>query len=106
MIGTWSCSLGFRQPIVVDTDGVVIVGHTRLLAAKQLGWRELPLHIAVSVVLLFRTHALRLLRREQTLQLQRPTASSLCITIAAQALDLEHRRFQRRLPYEPNLDSF
>ena len=37
---------GFRQPIVVDTAGVVIVGHTRLLAAKQLGWREVPVHVA------------------------------------------------------------
>ena len=37
---------GFRQPIVVDAAGVVIVGHTRLLAAKQLGWREVPVHVA------------------------------------------------------------
>ncbi len=28
---------GWRQPIVVDSDGVVIVGHTRLLAAQSLG---------------------------------------------------------------------
>ena len=28
---------GFRQPIVVDEEHVVIAGHTRLLAAKQLG---------------------------------------------------------------------
>ena len=28
---------GFRQPIVVDEEGVVIAGHTRLLAAKRLG---------------------------------------------------------------------
>jgi len=27
---------GFRQPIVIDTDGVVIVGHTRLQAAQKL----------------------------------------------------------------------
>ena len=37
---------GFRQPIVVDAAGVIIVGHTRLLAAKQLGWREVPVHVA------------------------------------------------------------
>ena len=30
---------GFRQPIVVDEKMVVIVGHTRLEAAKQLGLR-------------------------------------------------------------------
>jgi ParB-like chromosome segregation protein Spo0J len=28
---------GFQQAIVVDAGGVVIAGHTRLLAAKQLG---------------------------------------------------------------------
>jgi DNA modification methylase len=37
---------GFRQPIVVDKEGVIIVGHTRLLAAKQLGLREVPVHVA------------------------------------------------------------
>ena len=29
---------GFRQPIVVDGNGVVVVGHTRLLAAHRLGY--------------------------------------------------------------------
>jgi len=28
---------GFRQPIVVDADGVIIVGHTRYKAAQRLG---------------------------------------------------------------------
>jgi ParB-like chromosome segregation protein Spo0J len=37
---------GFRQPIVVDKDGVVIVGHTRLKAAKKLGMDTVPVHIA------------------------------------------------------------
>lgn len=37
---------GFRQPIVVDRDGVVIVGHTRLKAAIQLGMDEVPVHVA------------------------------------------------------------
>jgi len=36
----------FRQPIVVDKDGVVIVGHTRLQAARQLGWTHVPVHVA------------------------------------------------------------
>lgn len=31
---------GFRQPIVVDEAGVVIVGHTRLKAAQLLGSRR------------------------------------------------------------------
>ena len=31
---------GFRQPIVVDAEGVIIVGHTRHKAAIKLGPRE------------------------------------------------------------------
>lgn len=37
---------GWRQPIVVDDEGVIIVGHTRLLAAKALGMTEVPVHVA------------------------------------------------------------
>lgn len=40
---------GFRQPIVVDAGGVVVVGHTRLLAAKQLGLAKVPVHVAVDL---------------------------------------------------------
>src|SRR5579863_7918067 len=37
---------GWRQPIVVDREGVIICGHTRLLAAYKLGLREAPVHVA------------------------------------------------------------
>src|SRR5690606_20142219 len=37
---------GWRQPIVVDAAGVVIVGHTRLLAARKLGLAQVPVHVA------------------------------------------------------------
>jgi DNA modification methylase len=37
---------GFKQPIVVDKDDVVIVGHTRLLAALRLGMKEVPVLVA------------------------------------------------------------
>ena len=37
---------GWQQPIVVDKDLVVIVGHTRLKAAEQLGLTEVPCIIA------------------------------------------------------------
>ena len=33
---------GFRQPIVVDGNNVVVIGHGRLLAAKELGLKEVP----------------------------------------------------------------
>jgi len=40
---------GFRQPIVVDTDGVIIVGHTRWKAAKKLGMAKAPVHVATDL---------------------------------------------------------
>src|SRR5579871_1471077 len=40
---------GFRQPIVVDEEGVIIVGHTRYKAAKRLGMEFLPVHVATGL---------------------------------------------------------
>ena len=37
---------GFKQPIVVDKDMVVIVGHTRLKASQQLGLKRVPVVVA------------------------------------------------------------
>jgi len=37
---------GWRQPIVVDEQMVVLAGHTRLLAARQLKLKTAPVHIA------------------------------------------------------------
>lgn len=37
---------GFRQPIIVDKDMVIIAGHTRLLAAKHLELKKMPVIIA------------------------------------------------------------
>lgn len=35
-------AFGFRQPIVVDKNGVILAGHTRYKAAQQLGLTEVP----------------------------------------------------------------
>lgn len=37
---------GWQQPIVVDKDNVIIVGHTRLKAAKKLKLKKVPVVIA------------------------------------------------------------
>lgn len=37
---------GFKVPIVIDKDGVIVAGHTRLKAAKQLHIDEVPCIIA------------------------------------------------------------
>lgn len=33
---------GFKNPILIDKENVVIAGHTRLKAAKKLGLKEVP----------------------------------------------------------------
>src|SRR5262245_42256396 len=40
---------GFRQPIVVDEDGVIVVGHTRYKAALRLGLETVPVHVATGL---------------------------------------------------------
>src|SRR5262245_57502133 len=40
---------GFRQPIVVDEEGVIIVGHTRYKAAQKLGLELVPVHVAAGL---------------------------------------------------------
>jgi DNA modification methylase len=40
---------GFRQPIVVDEQDVIIVGHTRFKGAQKLGLEEVPVHVAVGL---------------------------------------------------------
>ena len=40
---------GFRQPIVVDTEHVIVVGHTRWKAAKQMGLAKVPVHVATDL---------------------------------------------------------
>lgn len=37
---------GFKVPIVVDKDGVIVAGHTRLKAAVKLGLEEVPCVVA------------------------------------------------------------
>jgi DNA modification methylase len=40
---------GWRQPIVVDADGVIIVGHTRHKAAVKMGLKKVPVHVATDL---------------------------------------------------------
>ena len=37
---------GFKVPIVVDKDGVIVAGHTRYLASQRLGLEEVPCIVA------------------------------------------------------------
>lgn len=40
---------GWRQPIVVDADGTIVVGHTRYKAAQALGMTEVPVVVATDL---------------------------------------------------------
>jgi ParB-like chromosome segregation protein Spo0J len=37
---------GFRQPLVVDPHGVIIIGHLRRAAARTAGFTVVPVHVA------------------------------------------------------------
>ncbi len=37
---------GFKVPVVLDKERVIVTGHTRLLAAKRLGLEEVPCIVA------------------------------------------------------------
>lgn len=39
---------GWTMPCLVDTDGTIIAGHGRVLAAQRLGWTEAPVMVARS----------------------------------------------------------
>jgi hypothetical protein len=37
---------GFKVPIIIDNDGTIVTGHTRYLASKKLGLKEVPCILA------------------------------------------------------------
>lgn len=39
-------TFGFKVPLVIDKNNVVVCGHTRLKAVKKLGWEKVPCIIA------------------------------------------------------------
>lgn len=39
-------AFGFKVPVVIDGDGVIVCGHTRFKAAKRLGLAEVPCIVA------------------------------------------------------------
>jgi|TARA_Y100000052_G_C2940495_1_gene80288 ParB-like chromosome segregation protein Spo0J len=40
---------GFRQPIVVDEENIILAGHTRHLASLELGLDAVPVHVAANL---------------------------------------------------------
>src|SRR5690606_21192480 len=48
-VATSLTTFGFRQPIVVDGEGIIIAGHTRWKAAQKLGLTQVPVHVATDL---------------------------------------------------------
>ena len=40
---------GWRQPVVVDSAGVIVIGHLRRAAGKSIGLTECPVHVAADL---------------------------------------------------------
>ena len=40
---------GFRQPVVIDKECVIIIGHVRRRSAKKLELAEIPVHVAADL---------------------------------------------------------
>jgi DNA modification methylase len=40
---------GFQNPINIDKEGVIITGHTRFVAALELGYKELPVRVVDNI---------------------------------------------------------
>ena len=76
-------SFGFRQPILVDSDGVIIAGHTRLLAARQLKLAEVPVIVCHGLS----NEKARLLRLADNRVAQETTWDPSMLSIEFAALD-------------------
>ena len=60
-------AFGFLQPTLIDEDGTVVTGHARLMAARQLGYTEVPViritHLSSAEIRAFRIADNRIVRR-------------------------------------------
>jgi hypothetical protein len=48
-VGNSIKTFGWRQPLVVDTEGVICIGHLRRAAAKAAGLTTCPIHVAADL---------------------------------------------------------
>lgn len=42
---------GFKVPIIIDSSNIIVAGHTRLKAAKQLGMDKVPCIVADDLII-------------------------------------------------------
>lgn len=91
---------GFQQPIVVDKNNVVIVGHTRLKAAQRLGLSKVP--VVVADLSEEKANAYRL-ADNKTGELSRWDFSALQIELENIEMDMEQFGFEPIDFHEVNL---
>ena len=79
---------GWRQPIVVDDDGVIIIGHGRLAAAKLLKLETVPVHVA-SGMPAGKVRALRMAEIVSSMVQSGLPADDICERLGMEAEELE-----------------
>lgn len=45
-VGNSIREFGFKVPVIIDNDNVIVAGHTRIMAARELGLKEIPCIVA------------------------------------------------------------
>ena len=48
-VGSSIREYGWRQPVVVDKEGVIVIGHLRRRAGKSIGMTQCPVHVAADL---------------------------------------------------------
>ena len=87
---------GWQQPIVVDLKGVIVVGHTRRLAALQLGWHEAPVTVFEGTEAQARQYRLMDNRSHEEAQWEPETLRLEMLELKALDLDLGLTGFNSR----------
>lgn len=94
---------GWKQPIAVDADGVIIVGHTRYKAAQMLGLETVPVLVADDLSD-DKARAYRL-ADNKTNELAEWDLSALEMELAQIDMDMSEFGFDSIIQYDSNDDS-
>jgi hypothetical protein len=88
---------GWRQPIVVDKDGVIVAGHKRREVAISLGLTEVPVHVAKDLTEA-QAKAYRLMdnRSQDDSEWDEELLASEIFDLSAMDLDLKLTGFEQR----------
>jgi hypothetical protein len=80
-LATSMAAVGLLHPVVITGDKKLIAGHRRLLAARQLGWTEVPVHVIDLGDVLQAEHDENVLRKDFTLSERAAIADAIAARI-------------------------